>query len=177
MDITNLSSLPTDSLYKFMSLFGALVAIASVVLPEFVKKSFKFQLLELRKDLDIHKINCRYIDEIVERLRKDASRTEEKFIKIAENGGDLGDEERKEVVRLRRATDELNEKSQDISRITCIMECETRKVTYLSEKLFLIGFLQSVGFFMGAALCGSGFYLWYFRLQIYVDAALKMQGA
>jgi hypothetical protein len=70
MEISTLSSLPTDSLYKFMALSGIVIFVISVVLPEFAKKKFKFQLFELRKSLEIHRIRSEQSSTLFHCLQK-----------------------------------------------------------------------------------------------------------
>ena len=69
MDLTNLTSLPTDSLYKFMALAGLLVIAATVSIPLYFRKSKFFQIIDVKRKLEIARLKFEKSVEEIEEAR------------------------------------------------------------------------------------------------------------
>jgi len=67
---------------------------------------------------------------------------------------------------------EVEKDQRELSIILENTECEIKKIEYLSEAINSINIFAIIGFFSGLALTISGFYLWYVKLQVFVDTAV-----
>jgi len=56
MDSSNLLSLPTDSLYKFMAMSGLVILLISLIVPFYLRKQYLFKLFEIRRDHNLNSI-------------------------------------------------------------------------------------------------------------------------
>lgn len=169
MDISGLSSLPTDSLYKFMALSGVLILISTIMLYEILIKNFVFKLLEAKKVSKIEKEKIRVLIEEAERIKTEISKLKEKFEENKAEGQDID-----RASQLEKNVDELAKKQALIYRSICKQECTTSQIDYLANRLSFIKPIYLAAILVGLFLSGAGFYLWYVKLQVFVDAAIQL---
>lgn len=187
MDITNLASLPTDSLYKFMALFGLVMTILVVVSHFYFRKIFMFQVYDLRKHLDTLELRCGgFLDKAQNHLlRLDSVQAELQRLsqrEVLESG------ERFETTLLKQKVERLNSEvnvlggdvkaecySIDLAINKIELECDTKKVEFLASQLQLLTAAQVLGLVVGVSLSISGFYFWYDKQQVFIDEAVAAQ--
>lgn len=156
MDPTDLLSLPTDNLYKFMAISGLVILIISLIFPFYFKKKFTFRIYEIRKNHNINMIKKEGIERKVSKL-----------------------EDGLKQVRSQADLDEISESSEQIvseqNQLSFILEdtdCELKKIEYLSDSVKFLNGFSVIGTLSGLVLTSFGFYLWYIKLQSFLDKAL-----
>ena len=130
MDISNFTSLPTDSLYKFMALSGLLLSAFFIVFTEILESKFRDRIFSLNKRFSNHKIKCKWfakeVDDLNQEIRnirnkieanrndKESNCKDEKHIEIEQ-----------EVSRLEAVQKLHIDKTIEIECITADLEIET----------------------------------------------------
>jgi len=69
----------------------------------------------------------------------------------------------------------VNDVEKEINEIFCITErigCEIKKIEYLSNSITVINIYSVLGLITGLVLTSTGFYLWYIKLQAFIDNAV-----
>lgn len=138
-------NLPTDNLYKFLSLGGLLLGVVSLSLNILVLDNYSQQAINLfRQDLEINK-NLKEVNLRLKTLTPEVLK------------------DNKELVRLYSET----LKSENNNKI---LQKEVDNITPSYEiKNNLLNFATATGFLVSAA----GFILWYEKLQKYEDKIVK----
>lgn len=156
MHLSDLLSLPTDSLYKFLAMSGLITLFLSVILPFYFGYKIRIRLIDLDKDASIGLLKQRHIGKKIDVL-------EMKFERAKKDGGDddLGEE-------LAQVRGEQNEVDILIAEVSS----EKVKMEYLSKLSQLLQWVQLAGVSLGIVMTACGFYLWDIRLQIYIDKAV-----
>lgn len=186
MDILALSSIPTDSLYKFMSISGLFVLLISIVLPFKVRKNYQIQVIEFRKIHDLtslkidlmlteYMIYIECVDGIIGEFGKTNAhlKPDDFIVKFK----DWFHQNRTEIPRtqleeLASVAKDIDSFSLEIAKDQIENECELKKVELVQGYLAQLLFLQVVGVFVGMVLTVTGFYMWYEKVQVFIDAAI-----
>jgi len=148
MNPSDLLSLPTDSLYKFLALSGLAITAISLILPEFLLKNLKFNIYEVRMSHDI------------------TFEKEKDFIRRSKIYSEKQNKTLEEV--------EIYEKESLDNRCARIqIDKEVKEIEYLVAKFKVVNSIQIFSILLGLSMFISGFYLWYTKLQIFLDAAIK----
>ncbi len=158
MDPSNLLSLPTDSLYKFMAMSGLVILFISVFFPFYLKKQFVFKLYDLRRDHNLTKTK-------IANLREEFRILKASYMQTKADGG-LGAED------LFQKSDKAIDEQKSIDILIENNECEVKKMEYLAGSVKMMNWFSAIGILTGLTLTISGFSLWYIRLQIFVDGAV-----
>jgi TPP-dependent 2-oxoacid decarboxylase len=186
MDISSITSIPTDSLYKFMAISGLLILALSIILPSYFSKAFQFQLFELRKKHDLTQLE---IQNGKGNLRNKAPNIggiyndfysanahlsqRDFFIALGEWLKDNSDKfSTDEVKMLDNHISDMENFTFSVDKLLVENECELKKVEYLSKYLFAIYLTQRTSFVAGLILCVTGFYFWYTKIQVLLDASI-----
>ena len=148
MNPTDLLSLPTDSLYKFLALSGLVITIIAFILPELLKKNYSFNVYKIRMVLDITTEKEKDFKRRAAIYNEKQNKTQEE-IECYEN-------------------ESLNNRCKRIE-----IERYVKELEYLLEKIKIIDFVQILFIFSGVFMFLSGFYLWYTKIQVYLDAAIQ----
>jgi hypothetical protein len=146
----DLLSLPTDSLYKFMSLSGLAITAIVLILPEIFKKNYSFLVYKVRMAHDI----------TIEK--------ENDFMRRSEIYGE----------KQNKTQDEIEKYEKEFLQIRCTrheIEKDIKEIEYLVGKIKIINFVQGFSLLVGLAMAISGFYLWYTKLQIFLDSAIALK--
>lgn len=189
MDLSNLTSLPTDSLYKFMALAGVTILIVAAVVPAYFRRKFEFERVELVRDFEILKLKRdalgQQIKKTEDRLRKahkglDALSSEGSTDNAETDAAQQTGHQKKvaverEVGEIERLQGRLLKKTQALTVQAQRIGCATEKATWLRKELNAIAFAQGAGLVLGACLSVGGFYFWYTRIQVYIDRAYSHQ--
>lgn len=152
---------PTDNLYKFLSIFGLVIIVTSVVGAYQSFSDWSTHLIEERFQFAKNAVaseaasKARYsiIGQMI-----DASKTGE-TAKFEELRKQLEAPQNKDIPLL--DSPELT-KIQDESKI-------------LRDRASLMGDLAAVGIAFGLALSTAGFFLWYSRVQVFMDQKLRAE--
>ena len=162
--LMNLPLLPTDNLYKFMSLAGAVIIILSVIYPIIQIEELQHRIVSLNGEEKILDQEIEFIKHDVKFLEKNINILEKK------KNQKIG-----ELNELLRKSTELSRKTneQQIKNIELFYKKQDIELTskYISQNRIL-GFIGT-GF--GSFLAFFGFYLWYVRIQKLQDLLLKRQ--
>lgn len=140
----NISSLPTDNLYKFMSIFGLVVLIFSASFP-----------INLIHNLELEMVKVETENKLIDH---EASLLEKKITKA----------EKKETL----STSEVQQLKDDANNIKIkhiISSGEIEKLRVLSSQLVFSWGLAKIGASCGLTLSILGFLLWYFLVQKPMD--------
>lgn len=161
---------PTDNLYKFLAIFGLLVTTFSIYVP--LLRYIEFNRLSLRTDA----VYSPMLDPL--RVLDDEAKAEaecaiyQAYVRdkqrpsMADPCPKVADA-RAKGVPARIAVERLQAQ-------VAPLEIE-RKSVWQEYVLFL--YIGIGGVVFGVLMCVSGFWLWYVRLQRYLDAAVKAEAA
>ncbi|KAF5049926.1 hypothetical protein DSECCO2_434740 [anaerobic digester metagenome] len=147
MNPADLLSLPTDSLYKFMALSGLAITVLALILPEIFKKNYSFLVYKVRM---VHDVS----------LEK-----ENDFKRRTKNYSE----------KQNKTQDEIEKYEKEFLQIRCArleIEKDIKEIEYLVSKIKIITFVQLASVLIGLAMAISGFYLWYTKLQFFLDSAI-----
>ncbi|WP_194579314.1 hypothetical protein, partial [Vibrio anguillarum] len=187
VDISALSSIPTDSLYKFMSISGLFVLLISIVLPFKVRKNYQIQVIEFRKIHDLtslkidlmlrdYMISIKYVDGVIGEFGKENAHLKPgDFIMkfkdwFHQNRIEIPRSQLEELVAS--VPKDIDSFSLEIAKDQIENECELKKVELVQGHLAQLSFLQVVGVFVGMVLTVTGFYMWYEKVQVFIDATI-----
>ncbi|PWK74177.1 hypothetical protein LX99_03978 [Mucilaginibacter oryzae] len=189
-------ALPTDSLYKFLFVFGIILLITGgyfatevnkkyrvlILHVDSVTKNIKFKSLNLTKNTDSLKKQLDYLDKTVSKnqkkmdsLGKSQFHNHKDFILSKKQSANLKIEKIKlaiELDKLKNKHAELEKKWKEISddgdKAESIINYQTINMD------FYIWFPVIV-IFLGCIFTGLGGFRWYFKIQYYQDKILEMQ--
>ena len=117
MNPTDILSLPTDSLYKFMAMSGMALLFISATFHFYVRKQLVFDLYDLEKDLQISALKRKNSSEEMELLKISLDATEGRTVNKSED-----DETKKIATRILIEQAELMYVLEEI-------DCKTKKST------------------------------------------------
>ena len=157
---------PTDNLYKFLAIFGVLIVAFSIYVP--LLRYIDLNRLSVRSDAiygpmadplrvlakeATAELECVIYQDYLRDRQKPPMLNPCPTVSGAKSKGDIA---RPEVARLKAQVAPI--------------EVE-RKSVWQEYVLFL--YIGIAGFVVGVLMCIAGFWLWYDRLQRYLDAAVK----
>ena len=167
-----MSSLPTDSLYKFCALVGTVIVILALYVPRKMAWDLDDQLVEIDKQVKIAEIETAFVTERLAQLEKLIATT------IAYQKGEYHPDSDKfvftysndEAKVFMAETHELQKESEiRVAEVRCLHELNKR---VLNRTVFI----QRMGFVLivpGLILAAFGYIAWYFRIQRYQDLAVR----
>ncbi|HCG6545386.1 TPA: hypothetical protein NJ180_004524 [Vibrio parahaemolyticus] len=187
MDISALSSIPTDSLYKFMSISGLFVLLTSIVIPFKVRKSYQIQVIEFRKIHELtslkidwmlrdYMISVKHVEGIIGEFGKaNAHLKPGDFIVefkdwLHQNRTEIPQSQLEDLITS--VPKDIDSFSLEIAKEQIENECEHKKIELVQGYLTQLSFLQVVGVCVGMVLTVFGFYMWYERVQVFIDATI-----
>ena len=143
-------NLPTDNLYKFTAIVGVVVLLVSVYFPIIKSRELKLAMIEIENQTKILRIETEYLEYITKNIK---SAKEDRKI------------EKEDIVSKSFI---IKSKLQEILS-------KTKQLDILEEDYYIIIKLQKICMLIGLILSISGFILWYFKIQKYLDRQLKKQ--
>jgi hypothetical protein len=168
----NIPSIPTDNLYKFSALIGTIIVFLSLYVPYILSSELSKQISYLELKVKTSEAESDYFGDKVRAVEKiiDNSIAAQKGIRKHDpNKLELNYSENELKVFLSELI-ELK-KSRAISRAEeDNLLSETKR---LNSEYDLIQNISRSFIIFGAILACFGYILWYFRIQIYQDRALK----
>ena len=162
MNPSDLLSLPTDSLYKFMATTGVVILLVSIIFPLYVRRRLTFRLYDIEKDISILELKVDYATEETNRIKE--------RISTIKNSGQSSNAD---IDSIEADNDQMQKNHRDIDIFLENTKCEMNKAQYLVQSIKNMAIISWAGVIVGGSLSVSGFYLWYVRLQAYVDNSIQ----
>jgi hypothetical protein len=190
MDISNLTSLPTDSLYKFMALSGTLIIIFAITAPLYLAKKLTFQLFDTRRASSILKAKRDFLQDEIDAMRSAQTRRDVALetVKRKVESHRISDEP--ELIRATHAEvkrlDEdsksaeilvtnISDKVLEQTILKIELECDVKKLEFLSNQIKSVYWVQVFLLVAGIFLATAGFSRWYTKQQIFADKFAELQ--
>lgn len=193
--------IPTDNLYKFMAIFGITLLIVSAF--TFIKTGEQIEEKMLRLEWDSGKLLSEYNHfnsetdknlNDVGSLYNEVDKNTEEVEQMHENVKVSNEEATIKLMKLEEASDILGESKKQLDRANLILsnigekseKLEKKRVNFwlkreiADRKIYELNAykqLSIIGFFIGLFLLASGGYLWYSRLQKYLDLKVKEEAS
>jgi hypothetical protein len=142
-----LPNLPTDNLYKFMAIAGLTLVVYSLIAP--------FALL----NRNLEKIES--VASEAAAIGADVKLLNESLKVDPVTPGD------------REEAGKRLEQSADVARRNAVLGVKREMVHRLNQQNLVVEIAGIVALLVGSALAVAGFYLWYDRVQKYLDAAAR----
>jgi hypothetical protein len=168
----NLPSLPTDNLYKFQALSGTVLIVLSFYLPsQFAERlSEKYESITLK--IATLSADSNFKKRKVEKLTRIIDNTI-----AAQNNKNVADKNKIELHYSETEIKKLFDEVDDLSRSIDIQLAESKQIAenlkYIEKRIFLTRLLMVVFGCIGTALAFIGYYLWYHKIQFYLDIVAK----
>ncbi len=195
MDPSTLTGLPTDSLYKFLSLSGVAIIAVSLIGPlgmtgalekDATDNAVAVASVEVRSDELMRQTQERgdRVNKLEARAEDLASRVkdaqvlmpmvpdEERFILQSRN-----EYVQRDLAALSDSLEEGRKERIELDTSLATLRVQTSSLDRRAKQLEAIAGLQRVGVFVGLLMTVMGFWLWYYRLQRHIDAAYAAQAA
>jgi len=165
----NLSTVPTDNLYKFMAIFGLILLITCTIYPiskintaERAKIDVEISLQKLEREMDHIKTEAETISSELTSIENDSE-------------SDISSQKTEIIELIRNKRNSLQSRNDDLEiNIIDIKEKRMLSSLLVSELRFFLYF-GSLGSIIGSILMLSGFYLWKNKVQRYQDIILKKE--
>ena len=174
MDIQNY--VPTDSLYKFLAIFGLIIMVFSLVFPYRIANECGLKAIEISGELKILDLEIGSLKEDIAKFKEAVQGTMQDIIKIEKNRKLTKIE--KDTIRTEalKKKDILAQKREKLLRIAIKNEelnNNNNKILYLLNQVRQYRIIFNFAAFSGFLMTILGFYFWYHRLQKYQDAVIK----
>jgi hypothetical protein len=163
---------PTDNLYKYMALVGTIMVCASVYFPRVLLREAEEKLNATGLKIDTTKIEIKYFEHRVASLGSIIDHAASERIDVSGFRG--------KPITLKYSDTELKAILTQVDELERSTEISVAEVKHLNERDKALSkeckeiLWYSYGFvFGGIVLALWGYSLWYFRIQIYQDKALK----
>lgn len=151
---------PTDSLYKFIAIFGLIILGWGIAAPYQKSYEYKLKMAELNSAIDGSKNKAEQLQESYKSLL-----TERKNLEHEPNNPETILKEAAIDNKKQQLYIELLEAQQPVDEKTEVMKV-------LNEAMTTYKLLGIVSVFGGLLLTLSGFWLWYVRIQKHIDMTL-----
>jgi len=142
----NINGLPTDNLYKFISLFGLVLFLTSLIFPYSKLSPLEIEKAELENEKELLSFDIDVLDKKIEFLKKN-----------------------NDVEKLLVLRDDLNL----LKRKSIEIEGKDRKLKLLISELKFYAQASLWGIVFSSIIIFYGFIRWYYRVQMHEDAILK----
>ena len=151
---------PTDSLYKFIAIFGLIILGWGVVFPWQQSYDYKLKTVELKSIIDKSRNNAELLKEKYQLLVVERKRIEQ----------DKNDPE----AALKKAAIDTKKQQLYIELLESQHPVDEKIATIavLEEALFIYKFLGFFSIFFGLLLTISGFCFWYAKVQKHIDCEM-----
>ncbi len=165
---------PTDSLYKFLALVGIFILVAT---PIIYQRLDAYSSDELRKEIDEF-VRLKAETYNAQKLTQRVKGEEADVAAIYAQG--VRSEKRAESLRKRfetlRADANQSRRAVDKAKWGLVkLRMDMGTGNYMTDRVTWYGRLEPFIILLGLLTSISGFGLWYFRLQRYVDAAVRRE--
>ncbi|TDT44961.1 hypothetical protein CLV90_2040 [Maribacter spongiicola] len=168
----NVPNLPTDNLYKFMAIFGLIIFVFSLYLITSLRSNANDLIIQYNHENS--NFNRRYdkvweeYNQLLEKYHIERNTDSINVIISAKDSTEL-----KEIIKsLRQA--ELAIEKVEADNVQYKLEKEKNKIEYLINSSD--SWEMKILFLFGLIMMNIGFFLWYHKNQIYIDAETKYKG-
>jgi len=174
--IMNIPNLPTDNLYKFMSLSGLIIAFGPAIYWLTLTIDFKYELIDESMKLNTAKLKIDRLSNKQDDLRAMINDID-KLIEKETLSPDQPHETLKSMMdknkNIQKFDTEINEaiEAQELENIQ--LTATRKKVKTLQEDIFILYLVSMTCFAFGIHLSNKGFRLWHKRVQQPIDQVLK----
>jgi len=141
---------PTDNLYKFLAISGLMIFCFFVIWPELQTYKLEQRKIEILGEQEVIKHEIDYINQDLDRI-KQGEITFEKFFPILKQ-------------------------SREIAIKTAQISTKSKLLELTNARLKKITFFTPIGIALGLIMTLNGFALWYFKIQIWQDKAIRKEG-
>ena len=155
----NPPNIPTDNLYKFMAIAGLSLMVVSTIWFEGERKEAFARSDNVRLQIKILDVEKQY-------LKTETDTSQELLLRAT----DLPSKEL--LKRIEDSNQSLQSRKKDLELKEAEVESQREVVNRIITKLELARFIYMVAIICGIALMAVGFWLWYWRSQIYQDRLL-----
>lgn len=175
MDISSLTALPTDSIYKFLAVAGLLIFLLAIVLPTYFRKNLNLQLIDLQKRSEVVVLSQKYLSKALDKTVNNVDRLREVANEYEQS--DCEGQKRAELEKLSERTiqemakHEADTLEQGIQVIE--LKFDVEKLGFLAGEIKRLLFLQVFGLVLGVSMTVAGFSLWYIKVQVHIDRAYE----
>ena len=138
----NIPNIPTDNLYKFISIFGLIIFLLSLIGPRLLIHSHRLQEFEMNESILI-------LEERLKQISKEVNSLD---------GVDSKKVELSEIIELRKRNNELGV-------INIKNSIAHKKLAYFAQQIRNLVYMSYFGLIVGFFMSGFGFYFWYVKLQ------------
>ena len=158
----NIPSVPTDNLYKLISISGLLMLFIPTIIIMNMENSIKISLIDDNKTFHEQKYKLLLVidkeHDILEKFGQDMNKIEKE----------------QALEKLNSETDRIMNRVEYNMNLTITLgEIRDQKIKLLQEQLYNMQFIQTVLFWVGGIFTFFGFILWYCLIQRYQDKILK----
>lgn len=167
----NIPNLPTDNLYKFISMTGVLLMFVCVAVLEYRIS----QQVELNTEISLGKKAFEFLERDLERTSKGLDSILQSLEEAEKRGEKIDSNKLEHFSSLKKGHEELKARVRNIDREIMTLRKKSDFAENYYQRTLRIKPLLLFGGFTGIALAFIGFYLWYHRLQKHQDMLLKMQ--
>lgn len=174
----DISSLPTDNLYKFTAITGLLVFLFFIAAPEYVIFNLEIKKAEVNANQQklLAEVNGFKMES--ERLSR-SIKIEELRVKEKFRGADQAESEKlAQLDAMLGAYNVLianNKKFVEWQGKTYDQEVAVEHIRIMSDKINVYSIYAIIGRVFGFAMVVAGFCLWYFKTQRLLDVSLAEQ--
>ncbi|UTJ07479.1 hypothetical protein [Arcobacter roscoffensis] len=150
----NIPNIPTDNLYKFLSISSMLITIFFFVIPLYLKHEIDIKIIYLTGEMDLieKKISITSNDlDILDKLAQTEDKQSLKYIELE-----------KEI----KKNNLVNENSLNEIRVKSTL------IAYYKKNLFYLAIISFIILFVSIPMTFIGFRLWYIKIQKPLDTEL-----
>lgn len=183
-------SLPSDSLYKFVSLFGIVIFSLSIYLDNEVNGKYNLAVEDYNSKNELFAFDAEILSDRIKALNSDMikeclscncgcavepSKGDEVSLKFDNMTNPARNELAHVMVdNLLKKADELNSQRTAYARKMLELKILKESLDYQEEYLNDLSEITDLGVYIGLFITGVGFSLWYFRVQKYTDLNAKL---
>ncbi|TMP39074.1 hypothetical protein [Pseudoalteromonas rubra] len=150
-----LPSIPTDNLYKFLSISGIWIFLIFLFIPQYLLHITYEKVREIKIESSIIFLELEGIEE-QQRALKDL---------IAAEENKMNNNEKAKTDHLESKLTDIIKFTKDLQIARIKHEAKTEEIKYYYSKLIKLDAIQSYGVFGGVFISLLGFILWYFMIQ------------
>ena len=168
---------PTDNLYKFLALSGIALVIACLLGPWRLEQDLNRARFELEAQLAVAQAEMTALDEDRGRVAVEVKSLESLVdsLRAARNVLTPAEVEtyHKSISTLKDRNEVIRDRAREQPIAVARLGAKAHQLTRMLADLEWISWFSNVGFSVGLVLSCIGFWLWYFRVQVYLDRDLR----
>jgi len=163
------TQIPTDNLYKFIAISGLIILGVSFFCQYNYTTRYNYEYQKLHGEYAMLEAEVQLLDKESCSLEEKVDSFNAKKIKLSKEEKKLNKE------TFKSANHDLKEKLKKIALKQTELAVKGANLEFLVSQYQNDKKLFYLGIFDGLIFIAFGFFLWYFRLQIYLDKIVKLQ--